>query len=143
MRISNFSVSVLLIGCAACVVFASMASDEPTSEIQDGIEVSHVGAAKLRNEEEEMRLYMIEISRQLNVTCVTCHNPKNFKEGNLAAFKTAKEHIKLTRVLMEAGMNGRDKNPKADCYMCHRGKLKPDYLEPKDALTPLKKDAKH
>lgn len=96
--------------------------------------VSHIGAEQFRNSEEETRIQMINMSRQLNVTCVACHNSKNFKDDALPSFKTAREHMKLTQLLIDNGLDGRDKRPKADCYMCHRGQLKPDYREPIDLL---------
>lgn len=84
--------------------------------------------AKLKSEEEQMREVMVVISRQLGVTCTACHNTDNFKSSEKQSFKTAREHMKLTQLLIDSGMNGKS-GPKADCYMCHRGELKPDYKE--------------
>ncbi len=89
-------------------------------------------AAKIKSEEELMRETMIVISRQLGVNCTTCHNPENFKSDQKMEFKVAKEHMKLTQLLIDSGMDGK-KGPKATCYMCHRGELKPKYQEPKQA----------
>lgn len=85
-------------------------------------------AAAIKASEEQMREQMIVISRQVGVTCTTCHNTDNFKSDKKDSFKIAKEHMKLTQLLIDGGMNGKT-GPKADCYMCHRGQLKPDYKE--------------
>lgn len=82
----------------------------------------------LKDEQEEMRQVMMVISRQLGVTCTACHIESNFASDKMVNFKVAKEHMKLTQLLIDNGMDGR-KGPKADCFMCHRGKLKPDYIE--------------
>lgn len=103
---------------------------------------AHVGAEQFRTKEEEMRVSMINISRQLSVTCTTCHDPKNFASNEKGTFKTAKEHMRLTQLLIDQGFDGLEKRPKADCYMCHRGKLKPDYREPHDPLIQDKSKAK-
>ena len=89
---------------------------------------SSSSAATIKSNEELMREQMIVISRQLGVTCITCHNTDNFKSDSKDAFKVAKEHMKLTQGLIDMGMNGKG-TAKADCYMCHRGQLKPAYQE--------------
>lgn len=86
------------------------------------------GVQKLMKSEEEVRLEMIKISRELGVTCTTCHNVKNFKSDTLEAYKTSKEHMRITQMLKDQGFNGKT-GPEATCYMCHRGKIKPDYKE--------------
>ena len=85
---------------------------------------------KIKTEDEVYREYMVTMSRQLGVTCTACHNLKNFASDEKLEFKTAKQHIKFVQLLIDNGMDGTKGNPKADCYMCHRGKLKPDYKEP-------------
>ena len=74
------------------------------------------------------RAYMVEISRQLGVTCTHCHNLNNFKSQEKPAWAISKKHIDLVEILNQ---QHRDKLgiEKADCYLCHRGKLKPDYKE--------------
>lgn len=89
---------------------------------------SSESAATIKSSEELMREQMIVISRQLGVTCITCHNTDNFKSDRKDTFKIAKEHMKLTQLLIDSGMNGKG-SAKADCYMCHRGQLKPAYQE--------------
>ncbi len=70
-----------------------------------------------------VRQDMIEISRQLGVTCTHCHDMKNLKSQTLPAWKVSKEHIRVTALLnSKEGLNG---TPKVDCYTCHRGEAKP------------------
>lgn len=91
--------------------------------------------SQVKSEEEVMRESMVSISRQLGVTCTACHNPENFKSDKKMEFRVAKEHMKITQGLIDMGMDGK-KGPKATCYMCHRGELKPPFQEPP---PPLKK----
>jgi hypothetical protein len=91
-------------------------------------------AKKLKAEDEEMRQSMIVMSRQLGVTCTVCHNTENFKSEEKLPFKVAKEHVKLTQLLIDNGMDGKNNRPKADCFMCHRGALRPDYREKVDPM---------
>nr|BFD62269.1 hypothetical protein BdHM001_09500 [Bdellovibrio sp. HM001] len=88
--------------------------------------------SKFVTNEEKIREEMIGISRELGVTCNACHNVQNFKADDKKAFKVSKEHMKLTQMLRDNGLDGK-KGPKATCYMCHRGKLMPDYKEPANA----------
>ncbi|MEQ1879000.1 MAG: hypothetical protein ABL958_20340 [Bdellovibrionia bacterium] len=73
---------------------------------------------------------MVKISRQLGVTCNHCHDVKDFKDAKLENFKIAKEHMRVVELLNTQGFTGK-KAPKADCFMCHRGKAMPDYKEPR------------
>lgn len=92
----------------------------------------------IKSQEEEIRQQMLVMSRHLGVTCTTCHRTENFKSEELPAYKVAKAHLKLTQVLIDNGLDGSRKDrPKADCYMCHRGQLIPDY---KEKLDPMRKD---
>ena len=88
--------------------------------------------SKLKTEEELMREQMVGMSKELGVTCTTCHNSENFKSDKKMEFKVAKEHMKLTQLLIDAGMNGQNKAPKASCYMCHRGELRPPFQMPSE-----------
>ncbi len=83
----------------------------------------------LKKSEDKIRAEMIVISRQLGVTCNTCHDVQNFKSEEKKDFKVAREHMKIVALLQEHGMNGRS-SPEATCYMCHHGKLSPDFAEP-------------
>ena len=96
---------------------------------------------RLQNEDEEVRRVMVQISRQLGVECTTCHNVKNFALANKPEYKVAKEHIRITQLLIDHGMDGKDHHPKADCYMCHRGVLHPK-PEPFDPMTMEKQKVK-
>ncbi len=82
---------------------------------------------------------MIHWSRQLGVTCIYCHNLDNFKDNSKLTFKTSLKHHQMVRVLQEEIFSERDKGNalkvKVDCYMCHRGKGVPDYVEPPGQLT--------
>ena len=98
--------------------------------------------AKLKAEEEAYREYMQTISRQLGVTCNTCHDVKNWKADAKPSYKVAKEHIRIVQLLIDNGMNGARGAPKADCYLCHRGLLKPAYKEPQDPLIMHKTEHK-
>ena len=91
--------------------------------------------SKIKADDEFYREYMITVSRQLGVTCATCHNTKNWQDDKKNEFKVAKHHIKLVQLLIDNGMSGENGTPKADCYLCHRGKLKPDYVEPFHHMT--------
>jgi hypothetical protein len=94
---------------------------------------------RIKAQEEEIRQQMIVMSRHLGVTCTTCHKTENFQSDEIPAFKVAKAHIKLTQALIDNGFDGSAKDrPKADCYMCHRGQLMPDY---KERLDPMRKES--
>lgn len=82
---------------------------------------------------------MIVMTRQLGTICLNCHNNSDFTSSEKLNYKIAKEHIRLTQILIDNGMNGLNGQPKADCYMCHRGQLKPSYREPFDPIT-MKKE---
>lgn len=98
--------------------------------------------AKLKAEEEAYREYMQTISRQLGVTCNTCHDVKNWKSDTKPSYKVAREHIRIVQLLIDNGMGGTRGAPKADCYLCHRGLLKPAYKEPNDPLIMNKTEHK-
>lgn len=107
----------------------------PHLEISIGWPKAHAQSAQaVKAQEEEMRQAMIVMSRQLGVTCTVCHNTENFKSDEKMPFKVAKDHIKLTQLLIDNGMDGKSGHPKADCFMCHRGALSPDYREKLDPM---------
>jgi hypothetical protein len=75
------------------------------------------------DEQQVKRLRMLSISKQLGVTCVHCHNLKDFRDGSKAAYKVGLEHIRITDWLnSKAGLN---KKPTIDCIHCHRGDIRP------------------
>ncbi len=79
------------------------------------------------DQELKNREYMIEISRQLGVTCNYCHDVKNFRTSTMKTWKTGQAHMHIVDLLNQRGFN--TTGIKADCYMCHRGKAHPDYKE--------------
>jgi hypothetical protein len=89
---------------------------------------------EFKKQEKAIREQMRDWSRQLGVTCKSCHDVNNFKSDKLSAFKIGKEHMKITQLLIDNGMDGK-LGPKADCYMCHRGQLKPSYKEKENPMT--------
>lgn len=87
-------------------------------------------ANDLKKTEAQVRAEMLSISNQLGLTCIDCHNTNNFASDEKRLFKVAAEHIKITEILKERGFDGK-RGPEASCYMCHRGEIKPPYLDPK------------
>ena len=83
----------------------------------------------IKKSEDEIRQEMIKISRQLGVTCTECHAIKNFKSSEKPNFKVSLAHMKMTDVLKRNGMSGKNGEPEATCYTCHRGQLKFDHKE--------------
>lgn len=77
----------------------------------------------------EVRKYMVQISKEIGVTCSYCHNVNNFKSYEKPAMKETKDMIHIVKLLNAQGFTYKNA-PKADCYMCHRGKAKPDYKMP-------------
>jgi hypothetical protein len=76
---------------------------------------------------EKYRQPMIDISRQLGVTCTYCHDSKNYRDGSKATYQTAKKHMQVIDML-----NNQFKtafSEKVDCFMCHHGTAKPDFKE--------------
>lgn len=86
-------------------------------------------ASQIKTNENKIRQDMIVISRQLGVTCTECHNVQNFASDEKKSFKVAKDHMRITETLRSSGFDGK-KGPEVSCYMCHQGKLRPEYKEP-------------
>lgn len=84
---------------------------------------------QIKKTEDDIRQEMIKISRQLGVTCTECHSTKNFSSAEKPSFKVSLAHMKMTEVLKQNGMSGKNGEPEASCYMCHRGHLKFEYKE--------------
>jgi hypothetical protein len=85
---------------------------------------SHKGVSKAETDPDFLtRQTMIQISKQLGVTCTHCHDTKNFKSTALPTWKTAKDHMRVVQLLnSKEGFNG---SPKVDCFTCHQGMAKP------------------
>jgi hypothetical protein len=71
---------------------------------------------------------MLQITQELGVTCAACHEVNDFKKASKPSFQIAREHLKVVQLLNDNGFDGKH-GPQASCFMCHRGKLKPDYTE--------------
>ncbi|MCX7979406.1 MAG: hypothetical protein N2578_10450, partial [Bdellovibrionaceae bacterium] len=68
-------------------VFALVLTLPPVS----GASALAQSAAKIKMNEKEMREYMLEISRQLGVSCRECHSLANFRDGSLPTYQVALE----------------------------------------------------
>ena len=67
----------------------------------------------------KVREEMVQISKELGVTCTHCHDPENFKDAKNKNFKVAFEHLKITKLLnSQQAFNGK---PKITCFACHQG----------------------
>ncbi len=76
--------------------------------------------------ELKLRGQMVQVSKDLGVTCTFCHSAENFKDSKMANFAIAREHFRVVRILnSEQGFNGK---PQVSCYTCHQGRAKFDYL---------------
>lgn len=80
-------------------------------------------SADFKTEQEVVRVQMVQLSRELGVTCTECHSQKNWKDDAKTTFKTARKHLKVVEVLKQNGMDGKN-GPEASCFMCHQGRLK-------------------
>ena len=80
--------------------------------------------ALVKKKEEEVRKQMLQISKELGVTCAYCHNVKNWKEDNKLEWKIAAEHLKMTDAIRQYNMNGKEKIAEVGCFVCHRGEAK-------------------
>ncbi|MFP5519363.1 MAG: hypothetical protein ACLGGX_05630 [Bdellovibrionia bacterium] len=87
-------------------------------------------AESLKKTEAQIRQEMLQISAELGVTCGECHNLQNFTSPEKPLYKISLDHIRLTQMLRERGMNSKNGQPEASCYMCHRGQLKFNYKAP-------------
>jgi hypothetical protein len=84
---------------------------------------------KMKKTEDDIRQEMIKISRQLGVTCTECHVTKNFRSNDKLSFKVSLAHMKIVDMLRQTGLSGKNGEPEASCYTCHRGQLKFDHKE--------------
>ena len=129
--------SKVRLGMALCALFIGLCV---TSMIHS---ISHAQLpTTVLAEDKAVRESMVVMTRQLGTTCLTCHNLNNFASAEKLDFKIAKDHIRLTQLLIDNGFNGQNNQPKADCFMCHRGQLKPAYKENFDPMTMKKEPSK-
>ncbi|HND84579.1 MAG TPA: hypothetical protein PLU50_02175 [Pseudobdellovibrionaceae bacterium] len=89
----------------------------------------------IKKKEAEIRSEMESISKQLGVSCEQCHKISNFKDGTKKEFHVSQEHMKILQVLKQSGFDG-VRGPEANCYLCHRGKLMPDYKTSSESKAP-------
>jgi cytochrome c peroxidase len=89
----------------------------------------------IKKKEAEIRSEMESISKQLGVSCEQCHKIANFKDGTKKEFHVSQEHMKILQVLKQSGFDG-VRGPEANCYLCHRGKLMPDYKTSSESKAP-------
>ena len=79
----------------------------------------------------KLRAQMVQISKELGVTCTFCHNSENFKDSKNKNFITAKDHFRVLAILNSD--QGFKSKPKVTCYTCHKGQSKFEYMKPESA----------
>ncbi len=79
---------------------------------------------------DKYRDQMITISRQLGVTCNHCHDTKNYRDASKKTHQIAKAHIEMVDMINDKYKNSFSE--KVDCYMCHKGVVKPEFKEKKE-----------
>jgi hypothetical protein len=101
-------------------------------------------AEVFKKEQEIVRVQMVQLSRELGVTCTECHSAKNWKDSSKATFKIAKSHLKTVELLRSNGFNGK-KFPEASCFMCHQGHLKfaSRMQHPEGSTAPVESKPEH
>lgn len=87
-------------------------------------------AQALKATEEQVREQMLQITKELGTTCTECHRVDNFADAAKKGFQIAAKHLKLVAAMKENGFDGKN-GPEANCYMCHRGELRPPKALPK------------
>ncbi len=102
------------------------------SNISSAQSLEEIKAQELATREE-----MLQISKELGVTCTTCHLTKNYKDNAKKAFKVALDHMRAVELLKDQGFDGK-KYEEATCYFCHRGNLRPNMTPPKSLSNPSK-----
>ncbi len=74
----------------------------------------------LKNE-KQIRKYMLEIAKDIGVTCQYCHNLKNYKDTKLKTYQTGKKHIELVKLINHSSLLDK----KTRCVICHMESPKP------------------
>lgn len=104
-------------------------SSVPTNKASDPLPAVKTNAKAIPTKE-----IMINWSRQLGVTCIHCHNLDNFNDDSKLNFKIALKHHQMVKILQQEVFveltQGNALKVKVDCFMCHRGKERPNYIEP-------------
>lgn len=97
-------------------------------------------AQKFKQKEEEVRIQMLQISRELGVTCTECHTTANYKDNSKKTYQVALQHMTWVQVLRDNGMDGK-KAPAASCFTCHQGRLRfPHVMQHPESETKNKKN---
>lgn len=86
-------------------------------------------AQALKEHESDVREEMLQITKELGTTCTECHKVSDFKDAGKKGFGVAAKHMKLVAVMRANGFDGKN-GPEANCYMCHRGEMKPPARAP-------------
>jgi hypothetical protein len=90
---------------------------------------------QIKNQEIETRTKMLQISKELGVTCTACHLVEDYKNKSKKSYKVAEEHMRAVTLLKEIGFDGK-KSTEANCYFCHKGQLYPQVTPPKGLNEP-------
>lgn len=78
---------------------------------------------------DKFRPQMLTISRQLGVTCIYCHDSKNYRDASKPTHQIAKAHMEMVDMINEKFKNSF--SDKIDCYSCHKGVARPEFKEKK------------
>lgn len=118
---------------------SSAPTSSPAASNSSGTTEDPLAAVNTNAKTISTKEVMIQWSRQLGVTCIHCHNLDNFNDDSKLNFKIALKHTQMVKILQQEVFVERDKGNvlkvKVDCYMCHRGKEMPAYIEPPVQLT--------
>lgn len=120
----NSKLKIALLLCLSALVFSE------ALEVYGSTKNMPQSSTKKLND-IEMRNWMVQISKELGITCAECHNTKNFKDGSSQNFKVALNHMMILKQIND-GFKKDWRRPEASCFMCHQGKLRPEYKAPKN-----------
>ncbi len=125
--------AAMILGIAA-LTLPSLAKDKKTDQGASKKAPKAAEKASLEPWEawEKYREPMAIISRQLGVTCVHCHNTRNYRDSSKKTHAIAKSHMEMVDTINEKYKNSF--SAKIDCYVCHKGQAKPKFLEEKVKL---------
>src|ERR1043166_8736279 len=97
---------ILFLIAPLIVIMPVFAAKKSARKSAPKAEVSH-------DQELKTREYMIEISRQMGVTCNYCHDVKNFRDSSMKTWKVSKEHMRIVDILNHQGFKN---GPVTNCY---------------------------
>jgi hypothetical protein len=119
--------TAMIVAILGLIIWAFEAqSQKPAPKIESA---SKTGKKQLEPWEawEKYREEMIVISRQLGVTCVYCHDSRNYRDSSKKTHQIAKAHMEMVDMINDKFKNSF--SAKIDCYSCHKGVAKPEYKE--------------